>query len=79
MISKHDEIKWAIYRLAEAAKFPVECEPTGLFHEFALNVPENGHVRDLIRPDFLLKNPTGDRLGDVKTISSTESIELRWQ
>ena len=33
----------------------------------------------IIRPDFLFGNPAGDRLGDVKTISSTESIELRWQ
>jgi hypothetical protein len=30
-------------------------------------------VRDLIRPDFLFKKPTGDRIGDVKTISFTAS------
>ena len=73
MNNKHDEMKWALYRLAELAKFPVECEPNHLFHGFALNVPENGHVRDLIRPDFLFKTPTGDRIGDVKTISFTAS------
>ena len=73
MTAKHDEMKWAIHRLAELAKYPAECEPNGLFHGFALNVPENGHVRDLIRPDFLFKKPTGDRIGDVKTISFTVS------
>jgi hypothetical protein len=26
-------------------------------------------MRDIIRPDFRFGNPTGDRLGDVKTIS----------
>ena len=73
MIAKHDEIKWAIFSIMQRAGYRAECEVTGLFREFAQNVPESANMRkrDLIVPDLLLKNSTGDRLADVKTLSHT--------
>ena len=73
MIDKHDHIKWNIYRLMQYAGFPAECEPKGLFRPYAQNLDERQGMRknEIIRPDFLLKKPTGQEIGDVKTLSHT--------
>ena len=71
MIDKHDHIKWHLYRLMQYAGLNATCEPKGLFSPFVQNTnPLDGmRAADIMRPDFLLNNPTGPRIGDVKTIA----------
>ena len=70
MIAKHDEIKWALFGIMRRAGYRAECEVTGLFREFAQNMPESANMRkrDILVPDFLLN---GSRIADLKTLSYT--------
>ena len=53
------------------AGYQAECEPKGLFRQFAqfLDESEGMSKREILQPDFLFHSPTGPFIGDVKTIS----------
>ena len=75
MLAKHDHIKWSLYQIMQYADFRAECEPKGLFRQFAqfMDESEGMRKREIIQPDFLFQRATGEYLGDVKTISFTTS------
>ena len=78
MTQKHDHIKWSFFQLMKDSSYAAQCEPTGLFRQFA-QTNSNTHVaqntirkREIIQPDFLIGDST-QHLGDIKTLSYTPS------
>ena len=68
MIAKHDEIKWALFGIMRRAGYRAECEVTGLFREFAQNMPESAsmRLRDILVPQSTLGPPGSTKNTAVK-------------
>ena len=53
--------------------YGAECEPKGLFRQFAANLDESEGMRkrEILQPDFLFDHASGTTIADIKTISFT--------
>ena len=73
MLDKHDHIKWCWYELMKYVNYSAECEPKGLFRQFAATLDESEAMRkkEIIQPDFLFDHASGATIADIKTISFT--------
>ena len=73
MLEKHDHIKWCFYELMQYVNLRAECEPKGLFRQFAATLDESEGMRkrEILQPDFLFDDAIGATIADLKTISFT--------
>jgi len=73
MLDKHDHIKWCWFDLMQYVNYGAECEPKGLFRQFAANLDESEGMRkrEILQPDFLFDHASGTTIADIKTISFT--------